>query len=133
MLVGDTETRRLAAGILIAQLAMTAIIATVAYFAAGGLAGGSAAVGGAIGIIANLYITLTTLRPHGSARQAVRRLYVGQAVKVGLTVMMFIVVARSLVVSWPALLLAYIATLMAYWWVPFRAAMRSTGKTPAGK
>jgi ATP synthase protein I len=119
--------RRLAAGILIAQLAVTAGIAVLSYVVAGGRAGGSAAIGGAIGIIANLYITLTSLRPGAGARQAVRRLYVGQVIKVGLTIAMFIAVALSVAVVWPALLAAYIATLLVFWWVPFRAAMRSTG------
>jgi F0F1-type ATP synthase, subunit I len=120
----DTETRRIAGRILVAQLAVTVIVAVVAYVVAGALAGGSAALGGGIGITANLYMTLTSLRPSSDARQAVRRLYVGQAIKVVLTLAMFIAAAMSLTVSWPAMLVAYVATLLAFWWVPFRAAMR---------
>lgn len=124
MLAGDTETRRVAGRILVAQLAVTVVVAVLAYVVAGALAGGSAALGGGIGITANLYMTLTSLRPSSNARQAVRRLYVGQAIKVVLTLAMFIAAAKSFAVSWPAMLVAYVATLLAFWWVPFRASMR---------
>lgn len=124
MLASDTETRRVAARILVAQLAVTAVIAGLAYGVAGALAGGSAALGGGIGIIANLYMTLTSLWPSRNARQALRRLCVGQAIKVVLTVAMFVAAALTLSVSWPAMLVAYVATLLAFWWVPFRQAMR---------
>jgi hypothetical protein len=39
-------------------------------------------------------------------------------------------------VSWPALLMAYLATLVVFWWVPFAAAPRtrmgSGGASPKG-
>lgn len=124
----DQDTRRLAARILVAQLAVTACIAAATGIIGGERPGWSALLGGAIGIIANLYMTLTSLRPSGNARQAVRRLYVGQFVKVGLTVALFVAVARSVTVSWPALLGAYIATLIVFWWVPFRAMSGMAGK-----
>jgi len=42
-----------------------------------------------------------------------------------LTVALFLLAARMPHVSWPALLIAYLATLMVFWWVPFAAAPRA--------
>ena len=44
----------------------------------------------------------------------------GQLVKVGITVGLFVAASRVPGLSWPALLIAYLATLVVFWWVPFR-------------
>jgi len=124
----DPETRRIAVRILAAQLLVTAIFAGIAGWIAGERAGGSAFVGGSIGIIANLCMTITALRPSADARQAVRRLYVGQAVKVGVTAVLFIAAARSEEMVWPALLATYVAMLVTFIWVPIRASARTAIK-----
>lgn len=111
--------------ILASQAATTLVLAVACYAAWGPLAGKSALAGGAIGTIANLYMTLAALRPAAGAAGALGRLYFGQLIKVGLTVASFVIVARSGAVSWPALLVAYIATLMVFWIVPAWSAIRS--------
>jgi ATP synthase protein I len=113
--------RPVAARILAWQAGVGVVIAAACLALWGRQAGVSALAGAAIGIIANLYMTLKALRPRQSARAALGALYMGQLVKVALTVAMFVTAARLPDLVWPALLVAYIATLVVFWWVPFRA------------
>jgi ATP synthase protein I len=122
---GDSDLRPTAVRILAWQAAVGVAIAAGCLALWGWLAGVSALAGAAIGIIANLYMTLKALRPARSARAALGALYMGQLVKVALTVGMFVAVARLPGLVWPAMLVAYIATLVVFWWVPFLAAPRT--------
>jgi len=81
--------------------------------------------GAATGVAANLYMTFRVLQPARTPRRALGQLYLGQLVKVALTVALFMLAARMPHVSWPALLSAYLATLVVFWWVPFAAAPRT--------
>jgi F0F1-type ATP synthase assembly protein I len=120
----DPDTRRLAVRILLWQAGVTVALAALCVAAAGLRAAVSALAGGAIGVIANLYMTLAALRPVGHAGLALGRIYVGQFVKLLLTVAMFYAVARAPWVSWPAVIGAYIATMVAFWVVPVLAGPR---------
>lgn len=111
----DPATRRLAARILLAQAASTAVLAAASLALWGGRHGLSALAGGAIGLVAQLYMTLTVLRPTRSAGGALTRLIVGQLVKVGLTAALFVLVGRTGKVAWVPLLAAYAAALMMVW------------------
>ncbi len=110
--------------ILIWQAGVGVLIAAVCLVLWGRLAGVSALAGAAIGTIANLYMTLKVLRPARTAGAALGALYMGQLVKVALTVGMFLAAARLPGLVWPALLVGYIAMLVVFWWVPFRMAPR---------
>lgn len=94
--------------------------AAVAGLGWGWRAGLSALAGGAIGLVANLYMTLKALQPATSPRGALGRLMMGQLVKIAITVGLFVAASRMPGLSWPALLVAYLATLVMFWWVPFR-------------
>lgn len=120
----EPDTKRLAARILLVQAVATFAIAASSYIVWGARHGGSALAGGAIGVIANLYMTFAALRPGGSAGRVLGRLVLGQAIKVFITVAGFVIVARSGAVSWPPLLAAYIVTLVVFWVVPALAAPR---------
>jgi F0F1-type ATP synthase assembly protein I len=122
----DADIRRIAARILMAQAAVTALIASVCFALWGRAHGLSAMAGGLIGLTANASMTLTALRPTASAGGALGRLMFGQLVKVALTVTLFVIVARGEWARWPALLLAYIATLVVFWLVPLLAGMKSS-------
>jgi len=111
----DPATRRLAARILLAQAASTAVLAAASLALWGGRHGLSALAGGAIGLVAQLYMTLTVLRPTRSAGGALTRLIVGQLVKVGLTAALFVLAGRTGKVAWMPLLAAYAAALMMVW------------------
>ncbi|MCC7462661.1 MAG: ATP synthase subunit I [Gammaproteobacteria bacterium] len=106
--------------ILAWQAGIGVLIAAVCLALWGAPAGVSALAGAAIGIIANLYMTLGALQPRRSAKAALGALYFGQLVKVVLTIVGFLAIARVEGLVWPALLAAYVAVLAMFWWVPFR-------------
>jgi F0F1-type ATP synthase assembly protein I len=114
----DPEIRRIAARILMAQAAVTILIAVLCWLVWGKTHALSALAGGLIGLIANAYMTLTTLRSSASAAGALGRLMVGQLVKVALTVALMVIVARGQWANWPVLIFTYAAMLMVFWLVP---------------
>ena len=110
----------LAVRILQWQTGVALAAAAVAALGWGRRAGLSALAGGAIGLIANLCMTLRSLRPTDSAGGALGRVLMGQMVKVAITVGLFVAAARVSGLVWPAMLIGYVATLVVFWWVPFR-------------
>lgn len=123
----NNDIRPLAARILRWQVGVALGVGTVAGLGWGRRAGLSALAGGAIGVIANLYMTLRALKPASTPAGALGRLYMGQLVKVAITVGLLVVAARVPGLSWPALLFAYLGTLVAFWWVPFRSGSAESG------
>lgn len=96
----------------------------------------SALAGALIGLVANLYLTLRGLRPAGSARSALGRLYFGQFVKMVVSVgLLYLAATRLPHVSVQALLIGFIATLAVVWFIPFASAARARrrdGETGSG-
>jgi len=129
ILARDPDMRRLAARILLVQMAATLVIAALCLLIWGLRHGLSALAGGSIGVIANLYMTMTALRPGRGAGQILGRLAFGQMMKIGLTVALFVIVARTGWAAWPPLVTAYIATLVVFWFVPAYAATRMSPPT----
>jgi len=121
----DSDIRPLASRILLVQTGAGAAVALVCLLVWGRYACVSALAGAATGVAANLYMTFRVLQPARTPRRALGQLYLGQLVKVALTVALFMLAARMPHVSWPALLSAYLATLVVFWWVPFAAAPRT--------
>ncbi len=110
-------SRRLAAEIVLGQLAMTALIALgcAAYRGAG--SGISAIAGGGIGVLATASMAWSLLR-HGegaTAARIARSLFLGWVMKVGMTVALLVIAFRSQSVDRLPLLAAYAATFCAYW------------------
>lgn len=120
----DPEMRRLAARILFAQVATTLVLAALCWVLWGARHGESALTGGAIGVVANLFMTVTALRPSGSAGAALGRMLFGQFLKVAVTVALVVIVARTGRVAWPAFIATYVATLVVFWLVPALSAPR---------
>ncbi|MBV6417859.1 MAG: hypothetical protein CMLOHMNK_02635 [Steroidobacteraceae bacterium] len=118
------DVRRLAARILLGQVAITVVFAALCYGIWGARHGASALAGGSIGFIANLFMTLTALRPGGGAGLVLGRVLLGQFVKVALTVAMFVAVARTGKAAWPPVIATYVATLVVFWAVPAMAGPR---------
>ncbi|HEY4974557.1 MAG TPA: ATP synthase subunit I [Steroidobacteraceae bacterium] len=121
----DSDIRPLASRILLVQTGAGAAVALVCLLVWGRYAWLSALVGAGTGIVANMYMTFKALQPARTPRRALGQLYLGQLVKVGLTAALFVWAARLPHVSWPALLIAYLATLVVFWWVPFASASRA--------
>ncbi len=118
MLTSDPGTRRTAGRILLWQTGAVTAIAVICYALFGRRSGASALVGGAIGVIANAFMTVTALRSTRSPGGALGRLLFGQLLKVALTVAFFVIVARDGRAHWPSLLVAYVATMVVFWVVP---------------
>lgn len=103
--------------IIIIQLLVT-LLAAVASFAFSSLqAAYSALVGGGISTVATLYFasTVFSVRIGAPAAKIARAFYVGEVVKMLLTVILLSVALLWFDVSPLPLLLAYMAALMAYW------------------
>ncbi len=77
----------------------------------------SALVGGGISVLASAALVLIAFgSPAGSDPERVARaFYVGEGVKLALTVVLFVVVFLTMKVSFAALFGTYIATLFIYW------------------
>ena len=127
ILTRDPETRRIAARILLSQAVATIALAALCWGVWGTRQGASALAGGAIGLVANLSMSLMALRPARSAGGALGRLFLGQLVKIGLTVALFVIVARSGKVAWPPFLAAYAVTLLVFSVVPALSAPPAPG------
>jgi F0F1-type ATP synthase assembly protein I len=122
--LGDTDTRRLAGRILLAQTVVTLGLAALVAVAVDGASGRSAFIGGSIGLIANLFMTLAALRYTHSPGLALGRILIGQLGKVLLTVGMFLALAQRKDVVWPAALAGYAATLLVFWAAPVLSSPR---------
>ena len=121
----DSDIRPVASRILLVQTGAGAAVALVCLLVWGRDACVSALAGASVGVVANMYMTFKVLQPARTPRRALGQLYLGQLVKVALTVALFVLAARMPHVSWPALLIAYAATLVVFWWVPFASGPRT--------
>lgn len=115
--VGLPEARRLAISVVAGQAAVTVIAAIVCRLIAGPHAAISALLGGGIGTLASLAMVVLGFgrRAGTDAHLVVRGFYVGEAVKLGLTVVLFVLVLRTMRVSVGPLFGTYVATFFVYW------------------
>jgi F0F1-type ATP synthase assembly protein I len=118
LLARDAGIRRLAGEILLVQAATTIAIAAVCALFWGRIVALSALAGGTTGLIANAVMMGMVLGAKPGAATALGRLMFGQMLKVMITVSLLFIVVRTGKASWPALLVAYAATLFVYWLVP---------------
>lgn len=122
----------LARRLLWLQVGMGAAAALVAWAFWGRSNAISVLAGALIGVIANLYMTLQGLRPASTARSALGRLYLGQFVKMVVSVVLLYVAARGLPLIVkepmqlvvPPLLIGFVATLVVVWFIPLASAAR---------
>jgi ATP synthase protein I len=99
------------------QLVMTGLVTAIAGWLGGSEGAVSAAIGGSIGIIAGLYQALRMFRVDASRDPDgfLRGVYVGEAVKILLTVALMIAAIRVLQVEMLPFMLGYIAIYVVYW------------------
>lgn len=111
------DARRGTLVIVALQLAVTALAALAAGVLAGWQAGYSALLGGAINAVASLYMAMTLFAGGLGAAPAgwFVRFLVGEAMKFVITVVLFILAIVVLKAAFLPLILAYIATFVAYW------------------
>jgi F0F1-type ATP synthase assembly protein I len=109
--------RRLALSVVLGQAGVTVIAALLAGLIAGREALISALLGGGISTAASLAMALlgfgggTALDP----QRAVRALFVGEAAKIVLMIVLFVVVLKTMKVVPLALLGTYVATFSVFW------------------
>ena len=111
------RARRFALCVVAGQAAVTVIAGILSWALAGAVGARSALVGGGIGTVANLAMALMSFgsRAGTDAQYAMRAFLVGEAVKLGLVVVLFVVVLKVLKVTPAALFAAYVATFFVYW------------------
>jgi ATP synthase protein I len=111
------QARRLAMSVVLGQVAVTVVAAIICFAAFGRVAGISALAGGGISAMASLCLALIGFAPRAGSQpdQVARAFYVGEGVKLAVTVALFVAVFVTLKVSFAALFATYIATLFVYW------------------
>jgi ATP synthase protein I len=128
------QARRLAGSVVLGQVVVTAVAAIICFAVWGRIAGLSALVGGGISVIASAALALIGFSaPAGAAPETIaRKFYVGEGLKLAITVALFVTVFLSMKVSFPALFGTYIATLFVYWIALANALPPLSGKASPG-
>jgi ATP synthase protein I len=117
---------------VLGQVVITVLAAILCFAVWGRNAGLSALVGGGISAIASAVLVIIGFASSaGSAPEKVARaFYVGEATKLGVTVVLFVLVFVTMKPSFAALFGAYIATLFVYW-IALANALPPLGGSPA--
>jgi len=112
--------RKAAFRVVLAQVAITLGVAAVAALGWGAAAGRSALWGGGIGIAATAFMLLAVFRyPEGaSATRIAWGFYLGQFLKVALSIALLVVAFGAQGMVPLALLVGYVATFAGYWAAP---------------
>jgi ATP synthase protein I len=128
------KARRYALRVVAGQALITIIAGILCGALAGATGARSALVGGGIGTVASLAMTLLSFGGWAAtdAQHAMRAFLVGEAVKLGLVVVMFVVVLKLMKVSPAALFAAYVATFFVYW-LALASALPSFGAQTVGR
>ena len=131
--IDAAQARRVAYSVVLWQGAVTIVVALVSYAIAGRLAALSALIGGGISTLASLAMAALAFRESAGAspQHAVRAFFVGEAVKVAVVVVLFVVVLRNVKVSPLAMFAAYMATFLVFW-VALAKASPKTGNKASG-
>ena len=103
--------------VVLGQVAVTVVVAIICFAMWGRVAAWSALVGGGISTLASAVLAVIGFgSPAGApAERVARAFYVGEGVKLAVTVALFVVVFLTMKVSFAALFATYIATLFVYW------------------
>ena len=111
------QARRLAASVVLGQVSVTVVAAAICFAVWGRIAGLSALVGGGISAASSAVLAIIgfSASAGAAAERVARAFYVGEAMKLAVTVVMFVVVFVTMKVSFAALFGTYIATLFVYW------------------
>ena len=108
--------RRLAYGVVLGQAVVTGIAALVSLALAGGHAAGSALLGGGISTLASLGMAVVGFsQGSADAQRAVLAFFAGEAVKLAVMIVLFVVVLKTMQVEPVPLFAAFMATFLVYW------------------
>ena len=111
------HARRLAFGVVLGQAVVSGIAALCAGALAGRVAALSALIGGGIATAGSLAMAglLFGSAASGGAQRVVGAFYVGEAVKLAVVALLFVVVLKAMTVAPLAMFAAFAATLLVYW------------------
>jgi ATP synthase protein I len=111
--------RRLALSVVLGQAAVTVICALVSLWLAEAQAATSALVGGGISSTASLAMALVGFRREAGTdpQRAIRAFFAGEAAKVFVVIVLFVVVLKTMKVVPLAMLGSYMATFCVFWFV----------------
>ncbi|HVN43750.1 MAG TPA: ATP synthase subunit I [Steroidobacteraceae bacterium] len=116
------RARRLAFGVVASQAAVSGIAALCAWSLGGRTAALSALAGGGIATAGSLVMAAVVFGGSGGAAQRVlSRFYLGEALKLAVVVVLFVVVLRVMRVAPLAMFAAFAATFLMYWIALLRA------------
>ena len=104
------------------QVAIAGIVALICALWLGAPSGTAAAVGGGIGAMASLAQVASGFRRStaGDAPAIARGFYRGEAIKIALTVLLFVLALRGRHLAAGPLFAGYVATFVAYWFALWR-------------
>jgi ATP synthase protein I len=109
--------RRSAYRVVLGQAVMTGVVAAVSYALGGPMHGVSALLGGGISTLASLAMALLAFRGAVMAdgQRALGAFYGGEAVKLAIVIVSFVVVLKTMKVAPLPMLAAYMATFIVHW------------------
>ena len=111
-----TGARRIALRLVLGQAVATLAVAAAFLVFSGSTAARSALLGGAIGVAASLAMTLIVFgRGPSDPKRIARSFFRGEAVKLGLTVLLFAVVLQVFAIAVAPFFVAYAATYVVFW------------------
>lgn len=107
--------------VFLGQVAVTATSALLWLLLADGRSAAAALAGGLIAIVPGLYLAIKvfSVDPNAPPKQIIGAFYKGEALKFGLTVVLFIVALQWFAAVFAPLIVTYILTILVYW-VAFR-------------
>ena len=109
------RARRLAFGVVASQAAVSVVAALCAFALAGRLAAVSALAGGGIATVGSLAMAAAVFGGGGGAQRALTRFYLGEALKLAVVVVLFVVVLKVMRVAPLAMFAGFAATFLVYW------------------
>jgi ATP synthase protein I len=129
------QARRLAGSVVLGQVVITVLAAAICFAVWGSNAGLSALVGGGISALSSAVLAFFAFRsPAGSdAAKIARAFYVGEGLKLAVTVTLFVVAFVTMKPSFAPLFGTYIATLFVYWIALANALPSLSGNATATK
>ena len=109
--------RRLALSVVLGQAAVTLLCALASWVIADSSAAISALLGGGISSLASLAMALVGFGKQAATdpQRAIRAFFVGETAKVGVVIVLFVVVLKTMKVVPLAMLGSYIATFFVFW------------------
>jgi ATP synthase protein I len=123
--IDGSGARRAALMLVLAQLAVTLILAATFLIGSDAHAAESALIGGGVGVAASLAMVTVMFRGAGAdPKRILRSTYRGEAVKLGLTVVLIVAALKNVELAVLPFFVTYAATFLVYW--------IALVKTPAG-